>query len=173
MYKVLCLDKISPVGTKRFGEAYTFSPEMENPQGILVRSASMHDMELGENLLAIARAGAGVNNIPVDACTEKGIVVFNTPGANANAVKELVLAGMLLASRDIIGGVAWVRDNADDENVGKAAEKAKRAEEFAKKSEAEAKKAAEAEAAAETAPEATAEEAAAVDALVEEAPAAE
>ena len=79
MYKVLCLNKISPVGTKRFGEAYTFSPEMENPQGILVRSASMHDMELGENLLAIARAGAGVNNIPVDACTEKGIVVFNTP----------------------------------------------------------------------------------------------
>ena len=96
MYKVLCLNKISPVGTKRFGEAYTFSPEMENPQGILVRSASMHDMELGENLLAIARAGAGVNNIPVDACTEKGIVVFNTPGANANAVKELAVAGLLL-----------------------------------------------------------------------------
>ena len=79
MYKVLCLNKISPVGTKRFGEAYTFSPEMENPQGILVRSASMHDMELGENLLAIARAGAGVNNIPVDACTEKALWCSTPP----------------------------------------------------------------------------------------------
>lgn len=79
MYKILCLNKISPVGTKRLGEAYTFSPEIENPDGILVRSAAMHDMELGEDLLAIARAGAGVNNIPVDKCLEKGIVVFNTP----------------------------------------------------------------------------------------------
>ena len=109
MYKVLCLNKISPVGTKRFGEAYTFSPEMENPQGILVRSASMHDMELGENLLAIARAGAGVNNIPVDACTEKGIVVFNTPGANANAVKELVLCALFLTSRKIAPALDWVK----------------------------------------------------------------
>ena len=126
MYKVLCLNKISPVGTKRFGEAYTFSPEMENPQGILVRSASMHDMELGENLLAIARAGAGVNNIPVDDCTEKGIVVFNTPGANANAVKEIVLAGMLLASRDIVGGIEWVKQEKENENVAKLAEKQKK-----------------------------------------------
>ena len=94
MYKILCLNKISPVGTKRLGEAYTFSPEIENPDGILVRSAAMHDMKLGEDLLAIARAGAGVNNIPVDKCLEKGIVVFNTPGANANAVQELVLCAL-------------------------------------------------------------------------------
>ena len=113
MYKVLCLNKISPVGTKRFGEAYTFSPEMENPQGILVRSASMHDMELGENLLAIARAGSGVNNIPLDRCSEAGIAVFNTPGANANAVKELVICSMLLASRDVEGSSRWVHEQVD------------------------------------------------------------
>ena len=107
MYKVLCLNKISPIGTKRLGEAYTFSPEMENPDGILVRSASMHEMELGENLLAIARAGAGVNNIPVDKCLEQGIVVFNTPGANANAVKELVLAALFLTSRKIVPAMDW------------------------------------------------------------------
>ena len=109
MYKVLCLNKISPIGTKRLGEAYTFSPEMENPDGILVRSASMHEMELGENLLAIARAGAGVNNIPVDKCLEQGIVVFNTPGANANAVKELVLAALFLTSRKIVPAMDWVK----------------------------------------------------------------
>lgn len=109
MYKVLCLNKISPIGTKRLGEAYTFSPEMENPDGILVRSASMHEMELGENLLAIARAGAGVNNIPVDKCLEQGIVVFNTPGANANAVKELVLAALFLTSRKIVPAIDWVK----------------------------------------------------------------
>ena len=126
MHNILCLNKISPLGTDRLGENYTYAAEIENPEGILVRSVAMHDMELPNSLLAIARAGAGVNNIPVEKCAEAGIVVFNTPGANANAVKELVLAGMLLASRDIIGGVAWVRDNADDENVGKAAEKAKK-----------------------------------------------
>ena len=109
MYKVLCLNKISPIGTKRLGEAYTFSPEMENPDGILVRSASMHEMELGENPLAIARAGAGVNNIPVDKCLEQGIVVFNTPGANANAVKELVLAALFLTSRKIVPAIDWVK----------------------------------------------------------------
>ena len=109
MYKVLRLNKISPIGTKRLGEAYTFSPEMENPDGILVRSASMHEMELGENLLAIARAGAGVNNIPVDKCLEQGIVVFNTPGANANAVKELVLAALFLTSRKIVPAMDWVK----------------------------------------------------------------
>ena len=109
MYKILCLNKISPVGTKRLGEAYTFSPEIENPDGILVRSAAMHDMELGEDLLAIARAGAGVNNIPVDKCLEKGIVVFNTPGANANAVKELVLCALLLTSRRIAPAMDWVK----------------------------------------------------------------
>ncbi len=109
MYKILCLNKISPVGTKRLGEAYTFSPEMENPDGILVRSASMHERELEENLLAIARAGAGVNNIPLAKCTEQGIVVFNTPGANANAVKELVLAALLLTSRKVIPAIDWVK----------------------------------------------------------------
>lgn len=126
MYKVLCLNKISPVGTKRFGEAYTFSPEMENPQGILVRSASMHDMELGENLLAIARAGAGVNNIPVDDCTEKSIVVFNTPGANANAVKELVLCALFLTSRKIAPALDWVKTlKGQGDQVEKLIEKGK------------------------------------------------
>ena len=91
-----------------------------------MRSASMHEMELPENLLAIARAGAGVNNIPLDKCAEKGIVVFNTPGANANGVKELVIAGMLLASRDVAGGIEWVKQNVSDENIAKDAEKAKK-----------------------------------------------
>ena len=99
---------------------------MEEADAILVRSADMHVMDIPANLKAVARAGAGVNNIPLDKFAEAGIAVFNTPGANANAVKELVLAGMLLASRDIIGGVEWVRANADDENVGKSAEKAKK-----------------------------------------------
>ena len=126
MYKVLCLNKISPIGTKRLGEAYTFSPEMENPDGILVRSASMHEMELGENLLAIARAGAGVNNIPLEKYASKGIVVFNTPGANANGVKEIVIAAMLLASRDIVGGIVWVAHEEDKEHIDKLAEKQKK-----------------------------------------------
>ncbi len=126
MYKVLCLNKISPIGTKRLGEAYTFSPEMENPDGILVRSASMHEMELGENLLAIARAGAGVNNIPVDKCLEQGIVVFNTPGANANAVKELVLAALFLTSRKIVPAMDWVKTLKDQgDQVEKLIEKGK------------------------------------------------
>ena len=126
MYKVLCLNKISPIGTKRLGEAYTFSPEMENPEGILVRSASMHEMELGENLLAIARAGAGVNNIPVDKCLEQGIVVFNTPGANANAVKELVLAALFLTSRKIVPAMDWVKTlKGQGDQVEKLIEKGK------------------------------------------------
>ena len=126
MYKILCLNKISPVGTKRLGEAYTFSPEVENPDGILVRSAAMHDMELGENLLAIARAGAGVNNIPVDKCLEKGIVVFNTPGANANAVKELVLCALLLTSRRIAPAMDWVKTlKGQGDQVEKLIEKGK------------------------------------------------
>lgn len=126
MYKVLCLNKISPIGTKRLGEAYTFSPEMENPDGILVRSASMHEMELGENLLAIARAGAGVNNIPVDKCLEQGIVVFNTPGANANAVKELVLAALFLTSRKIVPAMGWVKTlKGQGDQVEKLIEKGK------------------------------------------------
>ena len=126
MYKVLCLNKISPIGTKRLGEAYTFSPEMENPDGILVRSASMHEMELGENLLAIDRAGAGVNNIPVDKCLEQGIVVFNTPGANANAVKELVLAALFLTSRKIVPAMDWVKTlKGQGDQVEKLIEKGK------------------------------------------------
>lgn len=126
MYKILCLNKISPVGTKRLGEAYTFSPEVKEPEGVLVRSASMHEMELGDHLLAIARAGAGVNNIPVDACTEKGIVVFNTPGANANAVKELVLCALLLASRKIIPAIDWVKTlKGQGDQVEKLVEKGK------------------------------------------------
>ena len=108
-------------------ENYELTENIEEADAILVRSANMHEMEIPENLKAVARAGAGVNNIPLDALAEAGIPVFNTPGANANAVKELVIAGMLLASRDIVGGIGWVRDNADDENVGKAAEKAKKA----------------------------------------------
>ncbi|NLJ31832.1 MAG: 3-phosphoglycerate dehydrogenase, partial [Clostridiales bacterium] len=90
MYQIQCLNKISPVGLERFDETYTCGTAVEHPDGIMVRSASMHEMELPESLLAIARAGAGVNNIPLEACSERGIVVFNTPGANANAVKELV-----------------------------------------------------------------------------------
>ncbi len=128
MYKIQCLNKISPMGTKRFGENYTFSPEIEDPAGILVRSAAMHDMELGENLLAVARAGAGVNNIPVEKCTEQGIVVFNTPGANANAVKELVLCALLLTSRKIPAAMDWVKTlKGQGDEVSKLVEKGKSA----------------------------------------------
>lgn len=126
MYKIHCLNNISPIGLDLLTDEYELTDNVEEADAILVRSADMHEMEVPANLKAVARAGAGVNNIPLDKFAEAGIAVFNTPGANANAVKELVLAGMLLASRDIIGGVAWVRDNADDENVGKAAEKAKK-----------------------------------------------
>ena len=103
MYTIQTLNKIAAAGTKRFDTAaYTVTDTAENPDAIMVRSAAMHDMTFGSNLLAIARAGAGTNNIPVDRCAEAGICVFNTPGANANGVKELVFAGMLLASRDIL-----------------------------------------------------------------------
>lgn len=126
MYKILCLNKISPLGTKRFGENYTFAPEMDQPDGILVRSASMHDMKLDESLLAIARAGAGTNNIPVEDCAKKGIVVFNTPGANANAVKELVLCALLLSSRKIGPAMDWVKTlKGQGAEVGKLVEKGK------------------------------------------------
>ena len=126
MYKIYCLNNISPEGLALLTDNYEVTENIDEADAILVRSADMHEMEVPANLKAVARAGAGVNNIPLDKFAEAGIAVFNTPGANANAVKELVLAGMLLASRDIIGGVAGVRDNADDENVGKAAEKAKK-----------------------------------------------
>lgn len=126
MFHYYCLNPISKVGLEGFTEEYQNTQNMEEADGILVRSASMHDMELPENLLAVARAGAGVNNIPLEKCAQKGIVVFNTPGANANGVKEIVIAGMLLASRDIVDGINWVRENSGDANVGKTAEKVKK-----------------------------------------------
>ncbi len=125
--KIKCLNPIAKVGLDMFGDGYEITDDINEACGVLVRSASMHDMELPESLTAIARAGAGVNNIPLDKCAEKGIVVFNTPGANANGVKELVIAGLLIASRDIAGGINWVKENADDDNISKAAEKAKKA----------------------------------------------
>lgn len=127
MYKYHCLNPISPVGIERFDENYVRTETADDADAILVRSAGMHDMEFGGGLKAIARAGAGVNNIPLDKCAEQGIVVFNTPGANANGVKELVIAGMLLASRDIIGGINWVQEHEEDGDLAKAAEKAKKA----------------------------------------------
>lgn len=126
MFQYNCLNPISAVGLENFTANYEKTEDVNEAEGILVRSASMHEMELPENLLAIARAGAGVNNIPLDACAQKGIVVFNTPGANANGVKELVIAGMLLASRDVVGGIEWVKENKADANIGKTAEKAKK-----------------------------------------------
>jgi D-3-phosphoglycerate dehydrogenase len=126
MVKVNCLNPISNLGTDLFSDNYEMTDDFASADVALVRSASVHDLELPDSLLAIARAGAGVNNIPLDKCAEKGIVVFNTPGANANGVKELVLCGMLLASRDIIGGNKWVADNKEDENIGKTMEKAKK-----------------------------------------------
>ena len=127
MYKYHCLNPISPVGMEEFTDSYAPVSSVNDADAILVRSAGMHDMEFGDRLTAIARAGAGVNNIPLLECAEKGIVVFNTPGANANGVKELVIAGMLLASRDIIGGINWVQENEEDGNIAKDAEKAKKA----------------------------------------------
>ena len=107
MYDILTLNKIAKIGLDKLGTNYNVSDNVQNPDGILVRSAAMHDMQFGDNLKAIARAGAGTNNIPVERCAEEGIVVFNTPGANANAVKELVICGLFLASRDITEGVKW------------------------------------------------------------------
>ena len=126
MYKYHCLNPIAKVGLDRFTPDYTKTNEITEADGILVRSASMHEMDLPENLLAVARAGAGVNNIPLEKCAERGIVVFNTPGANANGVKELVIAGMLLASREVVGGIEWVKSEADNADIGKAAEKEKK-----------------------------------------------
>lgn len=126
MYNIQTLNKIAACGTDIFDKSkYTIADSVENPDAIMVRSAAMHDMEFGSNLLAIARAGAGVNNIPVDKCADMGICVFNTPGANANAVKELVLAGLFLASRNISGAMDWVKTLKGDENAPKAVEKGK------------------------------------------------
>ncbi len=125
MYKVHCINNIAKVGTDALGEGFMLTSDANTADAILVRSANLHEMEFSDKLLAIARAGAGVNNIPLDRCAESGIVVFNTPGANANGVKELVIAGMLLAARDICGGIDWVERHYDDPNVGALAEKAK------------------------------------------------
>ena len=126
MFKYTCLNPIADVGLNLFSADYEKVDDVKAADAALVRSASVHDMDLGDNVVAIARAGAGVNNIPLDACAEKGIVVFNTPGANANGVKELVLAAMLYASRDLVGGIEWVQQNKDDENIAKTAEKEKK-----------------------------------------------
>ena len=125
MIKVNCLNPIAKCGLDLFSDNYEMTDNFADAQAVLVRSASMHELELSENLTAVARAGAGVNNIPLDACAEKGIVVFNTPGANANGVKELVVAGLMLASRDLMGGYNWVKENAADENIAKMVEKQK------------------------------------------------
>ena len=125
--KVNCLNPIAACGLDMLGDNYEITENTNEAEAILVRSAGMHDMDLPESLLAVARAGAGVNNIPLVACAEKGIVVFNTPGANANGVKELVIASLLLAARDITGGIKWCQDNKDDENIAKSGEKAKKA----------------------------------------------
>ena len=125
--KVNCLNPIAACGLDMLGDNYEITENTNEAEAILVRSAGMHDMDLPESLLAVARAGAGVNNIPLDACAEKGIVVFNTPGANANGVKELVIASLLLAARDITGGIKWCQDNKDDENIAKSGEQAKKA----------------------------------------------
>jgi D-3-phosphoglycerate dehydrogenase len=127
MFQYHCLNPIAGVGLDLFSQDYKKTDDINQAQAVLVRSASMHDMELSKELCAVARAGAGVNNIPLEKCAEQGIVVFNTPGANANGVKELVFAGMLLASRDITGGIHWVQENKDNENISKDVEKAKKA----------------------------------------------
>ncbi len=126
MLKYHCLNPISQVGLSLLGEGFERTEHLGEADAVLVRSANMHDLELPPCLEAVARAGAGVNNIPLDKCAEKGIVVFNTPGANANGVKELVLAGLFLASRDIVGGINWVQSQSGNEDVAKAAEKEKK-----------------------------------------------
>lgn len=126
MFQYTCLNPIAAVGLDNLTEDYKQTEEFAQADAVLVRSAAMHDMELSDKLCAVARAGAGVNNIPLDKCAENGIVVFNTPGANANGVKELLISGMLLAARDIVGGIDWVKANADDENISKSMEKAKK-----------------------------------------------
>ena len=127
MYKFHCLNPIAEVGLNQFTGEYEAEGKLEGVDAVLVRSAAMHELEFDKALKVIARAGAGVNNIPLDRCAEEGIVVFNTPGANANGVKELVIAGMLLASRDIIGGINWVQEHEEDGDVAKHAEKQKKA----------------------------------------------
>lgn len=126
MYHYHCLNAISRIGLDGFGEKYAQTDDIQEAEAVLVRSAAMHDMELPDRMLAIARAGAGVNNIPLTKCAEQGIVVFNTPGANANAVKEAVIAGLLLSSRDIVDGINWVQSERQNELIAKDTEKEKK-----------------------------------------------
>ena len=126
MKKIHCLNAIASVGTDIFDENYELTDNINEADAIMVRSAAMGDMEFSKNLLAIARAGAGVNNIPLDRCADAGIVVFNTPGANANGVKELVICGMLLAARDVVGGIEWTRSIKDSDTISKDVEKGKK-----------------------------------------------
>ena len=126
MFNYTCLNPIAGVGLDLLSDEYNKVDDIKDAQAVLVRSAAMHDMELPKTLEVVARAGAGVNNIPLDKCAEAGIVVFNTPGANANGVKELVFAGMLYAARDIVGGIDWCLENQNDENIAKTAEKQKK-----------------------------------------------
>lgn len=126
MFKVHCMNVIAKVGTDQLGDNYELVDALDDANAIMVRSAKLHDTVFPKSLLAIGRAGAGVNNIPLDRCADEGIVVFNTPGANANSVKEAVIAALLMASRDYVGGVEWVRENSDDPDIGKSAEKAKK-----------------------------------------------
>jgi len=126
MYKYHCLNPIADIGINRFTDEYEMTDKIEEADAVLVRSADMNSMDLPETIKVVARAGAGVNNIPLEECAKKGIVVVNTPGANANGVKEMVIAGMLLASRDIVGGIGWVAQEKDKEDIGKLAEKNKK-----------------------------------------------
>ena len=128
MYKIKTYNKISKIGLKVFDDKYTIGDEVENADGAIVRSAALHDVEFPKSLIAIARAGAGTNNIPIDRCSKDGIVVFNTPGANANAVKELVIAGMLISSRKVIPAIEWAKTlKGSGDEVGKLVEKGKSA----------------------------------------------
>ena len=127
MRNIYCFNAISKYGTDRLTADYALTDDLAKAEGVLVRSAALHETEFGDSLLAIARAGAGVNNIPLDRCANEGIVVFNTPGANANGVKELVIVGLLLAARDVVGGIEWCKENKEDANIAKTVEKAKKA----------------------------------------------
>ena len=126
MYQYKCLNPISRVGLKEFSAAYKETEALESADAVLVRSADMHSLKLPETVVAVARAGAGVNNIPLEEMARKGVVVFNTPGANANGVKEMVIAGMLLASRDIVGGIEWLENQEATDDIAKKAEKQKK-----------------------------------------------
>lgn len=126
MFQYKCLNPISAVGLSHLPKEYTVTEDLEAADAVLVRSAAMHELELPDSVKTVARAGAGVNNIPLDKYSQQGVVVFNTPGANANGVKEMVIAGMLLASRDIVGGIEWIEQQKENENISKLAEKQKK-----------------------------------------------